>query len=725
MNKNSKILRELAEKLAMNSVNVSLWDIIKAEKDVYQRVFKSSTLSRKIIDCPERFIIVVGAGASHNAFNELQLGSIAAENLKKHFQGMLGEKSKLIDEELKRLERVFRLNKKDFETILLAISKFFPVELKQEISERYKHKYYPSLTYEIIAHLIKHRFVDAVINFNFDELLDQAIEDELGYEEYKKVIVEGDYDLSSIMDETGLKYPIYLKPHGTSSNPSSLRFTREDYFTIPPGIATLIENLLRGTNVSIDSTNEITPVNLIVIGFDMQSFEFNMLFEDCFPPNSKIYFINLNLPTKPVLPIEELEEKKDKREEFLKMFEEDNLIKIHKDNVNNDDKNEKYTLDEVMEELWKNIENCFQDNYKPRSIARHKLISSLFKQHKLIPDKRKSIEYLKDRTWLELVLSIAKYKGFVCLDQLKEDRFGKYFTLYLQECKKFPCETNNYPQTIWQFCDEIGLSRWGYSGKAFRLDEINNVKVDNLDISILTIDESSFERQLPIIFNKLLEKVHDYTKTNLLSCKNIFESSIKDLFKKEDSEVSTKHDSDYNSIFKKYKLIKSSLALDYYTRSYFRKDDWTTIFIVAETGEWLLEKAEDFVTKNVKMIIADNGKMKDIEKKFPKGRILGIHQLNWWLHNQHMTIFLKGKRPNFEPLRAIYFVRRYRSTHIHPIILESNECKILLDTFGAYCQKSENIKLSKKKNVPSEVNKKNIEKFYIDFFNDWIANEIK
>ena len=41
-------------------------------------------------------------------------------------------------------------------------------------------RYYPGLAYEILAHLMKHGFIDAIINFNFDEVLDQAIEDELG-----------------------------------------------------------------------------------------------------------------------------------------------------------------------------------------------------------------------------------------------------------------------------------------------------------------------------------------------------------------------------------------------------------------------------------------------------------------------------------------------------------------------------------------------------------------
>lgn len=427
--RNKSNLKKLSEKLAMNCVNNSLWDVILEERNIYKQVFdEKCKLTRTSIQRPERIIVVVGAGASYDAFSKLSLGGIAAKELKDHFEKELGPKSNLIDKELVRLERVYRLNKDDFETILLAISKFYPQDLKREISRRYKHKFYPSLSYEVIAHLMKHRFVDAVINFNYDELLDQAIEDELGQDEYKKIIAEGDYGNVSTMDQGGgMKYPIYLKPHGTCSNPSSLRFTREDYFTLPFGISSVIEKLLSGTKVKIDEINEETPVNLIVVGFNMQSFEFNMVFENCFPPDSRMYFINTDIPNIVNLP-EPSEEGKSKRELFLKMFSEDNLIQVLKSEV---DDSENYTLDNIFNILWANIDSSFHKDYKPRSITRHELISNLFKEHELILDSNQ-IEYLKDRTWVELTLSISKYKGFVSLIQLFDDRFGKYFSQYRQ-----------------------------------------------------------------------------------------------------------------------------------------------------------------------------------------------------------------------------------------------------------------------------------------------------
>jgi hypothetical protein len=227
-----------------------------------------------------------------------------------------------------------------------------------------------------------------------------------------------------------------------------------------------------------------------------------------------------------------------------------------------------------------------------------------------------------------------------------------------------------------------------------------------------------------MIFQALINKVDKTTQKKLSSFKKVYKTTLVELFKKEDSEVSPKYDNSDKSIFLNPWLIKTSLSLDYYTRFYFRKKDWTALLVVAETGEWMLKKIENFVGKKVILVVADNVRKKYLLNKFPI-RNSDIHQLNWWLHNQHMTIFLKGKEPYFEPLRAIYFVRRLRRTHIHPVILEDKkDCKLVLETFAAYCQKAKNIELSENMRVSQEVKIEDIRAFFEKYFKKFLKKEI-
>lgn len=696
---NLRLISELAGKLAINRVNISLWDAIRRSKEnVYKKVLKSHVKVSEI-ELPERYIVVVGAGASKDAAG-LPLGKKTATVLQGMFRDKMG-KNKLIESELQRLERVYRLNEENFETILLAISKFYPAELIDELSKRYYHRYYPSLTYEIIAHLMKHRFVDAVINFNFDELLDQAIADEMGSEEYKKIIAEGDYDEDYIFDSTGLKHPVYLKPHGTCSNASSLRFTREGYFALPRAITSMLRKLLSGTKARIGSAIYTTPVNLIVIGFNMQSFEFNLLIEEHLPPDSNIYFINTETPRQPELPGVKDKKKQYRREMFESMFHDGNLIRV----------TGTQPLDDVLKDLWNKTERCFDDKYKPRSIVRHQVIAGLFKRNK--SSDKNILEYIRNRAWVELAFSIAKYKGFVTLHQLENDRFGKYYFIYRRMTASL--RGNKHPRTIMQFCIAIGLHPVAYSSQVFSLDpRVSGPAYTARDS--LTVSLNFFRQHMGPLLTKLTEKLNGRARSRLNSRKKEFTATLLKLFMKEDGEISPKYDISYLGTFRDPKLIRTSLALDYLTRSLFTSKV-TALFVVAETGEWIIKKLKEFGQKKIVLVIADS-------RKFKKDRRnLEIYPLNWWLHNQHMTIFLEGKAPNYKPVRAIYFERRYRQTHIHPIQLtHKDDLKLLLESFAAYCRKAENIQRYVDSKLPAEVSSADIKSFLKQYFSSRIIS---
>ena len=75
----------LATKIALNQIFVSL-----GEKKVNSKIIKEIYRNEEIVDnlksyAPQRFIVIVGAGASNNASDKLKLGKDAAKVIEKKF----------------------------------------------------------------------------------------------------------------------------------------------------------------------------------------------------------------------------------------------------------------------------------------------------------------------------------------------------------------------------------------------------------------------------------------------------------------------------------------------------------------------------------------------------------------------------------------------------------------------------------------------------------------
>jgi hypothetical protein len=180
-------------------------------------------------------VAIVGAGASAQLVDR-------ANDLADELEERFGRD----ETELNRLSLVYGSDVELFETRLFALSKNPETmrEVRKTISEKYSLKHPTLLGYELLAHLLKHRFIDAIISCNFDELLDRSLDDELDASEYKHVISERDCnDLQ--LDPSATDYiPLYVKLHGTASEPDSLRFTPDSYYSIPDRISNVVRELL-------------------------------------------------------------------------------------------------------------------------------------------------------------------------------------------------------------------------------------------------------------------------------------------------------------------------------------------------------------------------------------------------------------------------------------------------------------------------------------------------
>lgn len=204
-----------------------------------------------------RCIAIVGAGASaplHRRGDEL------ASDLER----LEGDKD-AFEDELSRLHRVYGLNPNEFETRLAALSRTPEAaqRVREEIAGQYAYRHPTILGYELLAHLLKHRFLDAVVSFNFDELLDQSLDDELGVGGYRRLVSDRDCN-DVVHDPDAPDYlPLYVKLHGTAAEPDSLRLTRDAYYRLPQKLMGEVRGLLES------QMTVIANVGSAMTGFDL------------------------------------------------------------------------------------------------------------------------------------------------------------------------------------------------------------------------------------------------------------------------------------------------------------------------------------------------------------------------------------------------------------------------------------------------------------------------
>ena len=375
----------LAQALAVNHLNLS---VVAPGGD--ESRFKDA--ARIALDDPNshrgrsRTIVIVGAGASRGAFGP-QLYPSALEAISRirdelfageaqlAKKGALDETAEVvgrwIDARVSRYPAMYGFKKPDFEIHLAVLSEIFGQEkVRAALKRIFGRPEAPHIAFEVLAHLLKHRFIDAIINFNFDELLDVAVRQEMGSTEFIYAYSDGHCrDLDELVVDGRLKKPLYIKPHGTISHPSSLRFTKEHYFELPPAMRTFLDDIVTGRRRSHEPVKADDPspykdkqfytdsVTLITIGFGMNSLDLQAILEsDAFkgkPERLKLFHVNP----------EGLEESK--------RFPCSHPVWIKVDSAGDQ-------LPDVMERLWKRVSSQFKPNLRPRGIRRHLIVDRLF-----------------------------------------------------------------------------------------------------------------------------------------------------------------------------------------------------------------------------------------------------------------------------------------------------------------------------------------------------------
>lgn len=603
-----------------------------------------------------RTVAVVGAGAS---FPMQAVADDLADELEKDLDSSSHDR----EVELDRLEQVYKLDRTSFETRLMALCRTPEAERKvrHRISKEYRHRHPSLLTYELLAHLLHHRFLDAIVSFNFDELLDQSIEDELGPNEYKRVVTERDCDI-----HPPASLPLYIKMHGTAAEPDSLRFTPERYYWTPKSIIELVEKQF-----------EVEHLVVMNVGFKMASFDFQYLLQK--PHHVEIYNFDpypLEDEVKDEIAKQRERERERQKVSRPKIYDRVEPTELAGKAAKADEDFLPGLLREAVDVLE---QRCGTEEGKPtrwRSIRRHEAIVEILRNSPLDNDEQYAT-YLRRRTILEIGFAAARSRGVLSIASMVDDRCGRYFDLYKRNA-------GDTADGWLKLCLAGGIKeskKWANSYEV--LPELMKRELGQGE-------EDDIHLLKPANPSKLathLLKSMNIPANGWGKAKELLRETIEFLQKETEIEVHSRDDRVCSKTFVKPVILKTFTALRGWTQQMLANtDDYNELWAISETGDWIGQKemfdelarrctfkeGQSEKKKPIKLLAAFDADLGKAE------RLIQSRQLPWGRHNRHMTIVCK----NGQPRGAIYFVRRLRAPTVTPVYLSNQkDLKRVMDAF--------------------------------------------
>ncbi len=182
--------------------------------------------------------------------------------------------------------REYGFDPDDFKTILFALNKVNSKRIVDHVINQLTGYSGETNIYDMIAWFFCNQFIDGIINFNFDELLDSSIKNQIQYSEREWRVFSEDscseYMKLRLPRSLTADLPVYIKPHGTISAKASLRFARPDFYRIQPLQERLIGSLLNRKNLTI-----------VTVGFRLKFFEFSTMIKKYGNDSAEIIIIDM------------------------------------------------------------------------------------------------------------------------------------------------------------------------------------------------------------------------------------------------------------------------------------------------------------------------------------------------------------------------------------------------------------------------------------------------
>ncbi len=742
----------LSKALADNYFDVTFGYPLRRETFIsnYQKVFKGGN-GRNFADAPRvRNIVLVGAGASYAAFGDekfpmatgaierlreslgvsgLQQALRASNALKKSGDGISGPADR-IEEEEERFKQIYGVPnpRSDFESQLAIFSMFYTAQQVQgALGGLYSHRYYPHIIFETIAHLLKHRFIDVVINYNFDEVLDQAIDEEMQGGDYRKVLSDGDCeDLSKLVVDEQLKVPLYIKPHGTISHKSTLRFTKDAYIGMPSGLLAFTRKILLGqTKEDISKQRDRYHVNLISIGYAFTSVELIEMLRG----HDRLNVFHFNVAEAG-------------NESTLASHVRGISPNVSQYFIGIDPRGGTpvrgaaySSIQEAVTELFSTACNCFEGPYRPRGMDRHWIIHHLlFSPRPTPPDAkagsppagsgdrvpRQDRYYFLARLYVELTIALAKGNGRIDLATLVGTRVGIYF-------REWRSVEPGGGVSLREICRYLELiSSEGFRGNVFTasiLGTSNPTSSPWIDIkassgnvdkgNLRNVEQGLSEvlaKHLWEMLKKVLSQIDDREFQAHLGSKSIDHTKVIEhltaLVRSDTHELAPRFSPDALLLFNKANrsaVIHTHLGMVTRFMELADNPEWDLLLSVTEQGK-VLRKLEhhlvrrqtgrnphpSLIRRRASIVVAESphSPILDDRLRLYGGddglRIGEDYRLPYWAHNDHMVIVLRMgvHRGEFEPLGAIAFRKNGLENRINPVFMEDREdLKLLVDTY--------------------------------------------
>ena len=620
-----------------------------------------------------RILCVIGAGASIGA----QL-PLANELKNKVFAKILGHisqdvlKSEIIDQYIDKLDGEVNLDslpdivsKLSFEEICSVGSRL--IHLKRKIIEEIcdsctvNDNQPPLLCYELISHFLKHGFFDHIISFNFDNLLDSSLEDELGINGFNKILGDSNTPIISNL-------PIYAKLHGSIDSLESLKFTKKDYVSISKNL----ENLILDKMFNLYTKDSNQNVILIFVGFSCRDLQFQNLLRKVIKNIYQIYWIDTELP------IQNIKDDYIKATLMEKSYFLDLKVYLARSIQTKD------LLDHIFIDIWGKVEeivekyreiedkdHLFLNDITLHNISRHLLLDYIFNRSTKI-----RVYNAMTRSIFELQLHALKTKG----------QFSSFHLAWLTRVNKYSDKLENKLKIIKELEKKKQISvkpkAKGYEDYLVNTFNLRNIKVD-------------FEgADCPKYFIMSKKPVPKSKCTNIL---------LEKILKSNEVEIGLETDPRNKWLFKKSEQIYSMIELHKKTLQLIDYQECITLKLICETGQYLwgepfLKHLNGSNIKKIEVIIVNSDGVAPLYKKYAKDDAknklknefkefnIKIYELSWWRHNRHITISIDTQN---KPIEAIYFRRRLKSPIIHPVLLRDIlDLKTAMKIFNNYKKKA-------------------------------------
>ncbi|MFL6231627.1 MAG: hypothetical protein ACJ76N_00675 [Thermoanaerobaculia bacterium] len=681
-------------------------------------------------------VFVLGAEASRASCLQgwKSFGRSLVDDLSGHY--VHDEKDAFLDDALTRLQPLIGpasgnslKEKKDFLKEKASPEQIFEVacrntifeeKVRSKLADAYGPGRAPQLGYELVAHFLRHRFIDHVVNFNWDEILDRAIADELGPSGYERVL-PGDRTSSSA--ESREQPPRHFKLHGTASSPGSLRFTTAETGLLSLTTMEQLDEALFDIRTSDDGPAP-RKCHLVSFGYSWSDPDFVNYVVARWELFERLTVVRLgeDYPSE----VKRLLEQAQSKDYWKSDRGCGKIAVVSADQLADAASGGTPLVDHVLWSLWELFYRDAREGapwLRLTPAARHILLGLYFapvrstyilplvrqdsrgeskggkKEEKgdycHRPDPGPLFEYDEPRRLrIEFLLHVMKSKGMINLSPMGRDpRIAGAL------------ERASGARPLYDLLDNPNVFEPS-PGSAIRetyflLPAPQDQGVLAPTSSILTAAADTVAKALGVysMTNPTFKPV--WTKNTGLTFQTIefgllFHECALQIFEADDVEVTAARDSRNNVLFIAPRALTSWARLSGESSTLLAQP-WDVLLVIAESGRWIFNALAELellsdgakpVERQIFLVRTSDrdlerwqiGKAYDvdieqrIEELNSKGILTRSVAIPWWRHNRHMTLTLnstdESKGERYQLGKGIYFRRRLKDHRIAPVLVD-------------------------------------------------------